>query len=68
MQIAALKDLTSKGLKKDKNELWKMLDDQFKQYKDELMADSQKKKQSDEDPKTREKTLNESLELMTNMA
>jgi hypothetical protein len=30
MQIAALKDLTSKGLKKDKNELWKMLDDQFK--------------------------------------
>ena len=41
---------------------------QFKQYKEELMADSQKKKQSNDDPKTREKTLKKLLELMTENA
>lgn len=32
------------------------------------MADSQKKKQSNEDPDKREKTLNQQLEYMTNCA
>lgn len=67
-EIKTLKDRTALGLLSHKNELWRKFDKHFQQYKQELQADSQKKKQNDEDPLIREKTLNEQLELMTHMA
>ena len=67
-QIKYLKDFTSMSLVKRKNEMWKKLDAAFTTHQQELMADSLKKKQNDEDPLVREQSLNQNLEIMTHMA
>lgn len=66
--IKVLQDRTSLTLQQHKNQLWKKIDAYFTGYRNELMADSLKKKETDEDPAMREQTLNEQLELMTHMA
>lgn len=48
--------------------MWKKLDGAFTTHRNELMKDSLKKKQNDEDPRVRENTLNNDLENMTHMA
>ena len=48
--------------------MWSKLDNAFTTHRKELMADSLKKKQNDEDPRVRENTLNNDLENMTHMA
>ena len=66
--IGMLKEQTDKGLQCHKNELWRKIDQYYTGYRNELLADQIKKKETDEDPAVREKTLSEQLELMTHMA
>lgn len=67
-QIGILQQRTTKGLADKKNKMWSKLDNAFTTHRKELMADSLKKKQNDEDPRVRENTLNNDLENMTHMA
>ena len=66
--IDKLRAITAQGLQNTEISLWNDLSKHFNSYKQELMDDSRKKKQNDEDPLVREQTLNEQLELMTHMA
>lgn len=66
--IKTLKDQTSKKLYELKSQLLKKVDSHYVTYSEELMADSRKKKQNDEDPHLREQTLNKKLEKMTSHA
>ena len=66
--VEELKDHTRRGLQSQRNELWRKLDTFFTQYRNELMADSMNKKEKDDNPANKERTLAESLELMTLMA
>lgn len=59
---------TTKGLADKKNKMWQKLDNAFTAHRKELMADTLKKKENDEDPRVRENTLNNDLETMTHMA
>lgn len=66
--ISDLKNLTKLILAGYKTKLCKKLDSHYTKYRNELMADSMKKRENDEDPFVREQSLNEQLELMTQMA
>ena len=66
--VKNIKDLTSVILAAYKSKLCDKLKGHYNKYRKELMADSLKKQEQDEDPFVREKSLNEQLELMTKMA
>lgn len=66
--ISKLKDFTKHGLQENKDKLDAKLQKAFNDYKTDLMSESLKKKESNEDPLVREKTLQENLEIMTHCA
>ena len=66
--VHLLKEQTDKSLTAHKNELWKKIDHYYTGYRNELLADQVTKKETNDDPAQREKTLSEQLELMTHMA
>lgn len=66
--IKQLKDKTSLGLSRTKNELWRRLNQQLTTYKKELMADQLKQKETDASPFDKEQTLSKELEIMTQIA
>jgi hypothetical protein len=57
-----------KQLLERKNELWVLLDANLVKHKNDLLAESNKKQDTDEDFTKTEKTLKDRLETMTKMA
>ena len=63
-----LKSRTAVQLKENYGQLLQGLDKHFDKYRKDLMADSLKKKQTDEDSHHKEQSLNNQLEIVTQIA
>ena len=66
--IKNLQGITQNILQRDKQHLWKQLDEELEKYRSQLQFENEKKKESETDFVEAEKELNEHLETMTNMA
>ena len=66
--IQGLQGVTQNILQRDKQQLWKQLDEELEKYRSQLQFENEKKKESETDFVEAEKELNEHLETMTNMA
>jgi dTDP-4-amino-4,6-dideoxygalactose transaminase len=63
--IGIIQENTAKELWKQRSEIWTTLDKKLEDIKQQLKAESDKKKENSYDFKEKEKELNEHLETMT---